>query len=73
MFERHGEREEVGIGVLQGPGYLLYKTSTPGRPSFPMLRKMGAKLDELEETSFVAARADRATSPTPSRDHNFAG
>jgi magnesium transporter len=54
MFERHRERDEMREGVFsKGTGYLLYKiVDTCVDASFPMLRKMGAKLDQLEDDIF---------------------
>jgi magnesium transporter len=54
MFERYREREEVREGIFsKGTGYLLYKiVDTCVDASFPMLRKMGAKLDELDDQIF---------------------
>jgi magnesium transporter len=60
MFERYREREEVREGVFsKGTGYLLYKiVDTIVDASFPMLRKMGAKLDQLEDDIFEG-RSDK--------------
>jgi magnesium transporter len=60
MFERYREREEVRAGVFsKGTGYLLYKiVDTCVDASFPMLRKMGAKLDQLEDDIFEG-RSDK--------------
>ena len=54
MFERYRERAEVREGVFsKGTGYLLYKiVDTCVDASFPMLRKLGAKLDQLEDDIF---------------------
>jgi magnesium transporter len=54
MFERYRERDEVRESVFsKGTGYLLYRiVDTCVDASFPMLRKMGAKLDELEDDIF---------------------
>jgi magnesium transporter len=54
MFERYRERDEVRESVFsKGTGYLLYKiVDTCVDASFPMLRKMGAKLDQLEDDIF---------------------
>ena len=54
----------------KGPGYLLYKiVDDCVDASFPMLRKMGNKLERLEEDIFEgsAPRRSCATSPTSSR------
>ena len=60
MFERYREREEVRSNTFgKGTGYLLYKiVDTCVDASFPMLRKMGAKLDELEDDIFEG-RSDK--------------
>jgi magnesium transporter len=60
MFERHREREEVRASVFsKGTGYLLYKiVDTCVDASFPMLRKMGAKLDQLEDDIFEGRSAE---------------
>jgi magnesium transporter len=60
MFERYRERDEVREGVFsKGTGYLLYKiVDTCVDASFPMLRKMGAKLDQLEDDIFEG-RSDK--------------
>jgi magnesium transporter len=59
MFERHRERDEVRESVFsKGTGYLLYKiVDTCVDASFPMLRKMGAKLDQLEDDIFEGRSA----------------
>lgn len=59
MFERYRERDEVREGVFsKGTGYLLYKiVDTCVDASFPMLRKMGAKLDQLEDDIFEGRSA----------------
>ena len=51
MFERMGEREELRETTFsKGSGYLLYKiVDTNVDAAFPMLRKMGNKLDRLED------------------------
>ena len=51
MFERMGEREELRESTFsKGSGYLLYKiVDTNVDAAFPMLRKMGTKLDRLED------------------------
>ena len=60
MFERYRERQEVRAGVFsKGTGYLLYKiVDTCVDASFPMLRKMGAKLDQLEDDIFEGRSAE---------------
>jgi magnesium transporter len=59
MFERYREREEVREGVFsKGTGYLLYKiVDTCVDASFPMLRRMGEKLDRLEDDIFEGRSA----------------
>jgi magnesium transporter len=59
MFERYREREEVREGVFsKGTGYLLYKiVDTCVDASFPMLRRMGDKLDRLEDDIFEGRSA----------------
>ena len=54
MFERYRERDEVREATFsKGTGYLLYRiVDTCVDASFPMLRKMGAKLDQLEDDIF---------------------
>ncbi|MFP5343151.1 MAG: magnesium transporter CorA family protein [Candidatus Limnocylindria bacterium] len=54
MFERYREREELREDVFsKGSGYLLYKIVDTGvDASFPMLRKMGLKLERLEDDIF---------------------
>ena len=50
MFERMGEREELRESTFsKGSGYLLYKIVDTNDAAFPMLRKMGNKLDRLED------------------------
>jgi magnesium transporter len=60
MFERYREREEVREPVFsKGTGYLLYRiVDTCVDASFPMLRKMGAKLDALEDDIFEGRSAE---------------
>jgi magnesium transporter len=59
MYERYRERDEMREGVFsKGTGYLLYKiVDTCVDASFPMLRKMGAKLDQLEDDIFEGRSA----------------
>lgn len=54
MFERYREKEDLREDVFsKGPGYLLYKIVDTGvDASFPMLRKMGLKLERLEDDIF---------------------
>src|SRR3954452_17779166 len=54
LFERCRSREEVREQLFsRGPGYLLYKVVDDCvDASFPMLRKMGNKLERLEEDIF---------------------
>src|SRR3954447_15423360 len=60
MFERYRARAAVRDDVFaKGTGYLLYKiVDTCVDASFPMLRKMGAKLDQLEDDIFEG-RSDK--------------
>jgi magnesium transporter len=59
MFERYRERDEVRQATFsKGTGYLLYRiVDTCVDASFPMLRKMGAKLDQLEDDIFEGRSA----------------
>ncbi|CAN5593026.1 magnesium/cobalt transporter CorA [soil metagenome] len=54
MFERYREKEDLREDVFsKGSGYLLYKIVDTGvDASFPMLRKMGLKLERLEDDIF---------------------
>jgi magnesium transporter len=54
MFERYREKLELREDVFsKGSGYLLYKIVDTGvDASFPMLRKMGLKLERLEDDIF---------------------
>jgi magnesium transporter len=60
MFERYRERELVREDVFsKGTGYLLYKiVDTCVDASFPMLRRMGDKLDRLEDDIFEGRSAE---------------
>jgi magnesium transporter len=60
MFERYREREEVREATFSnGTGYLLYRiVDTCVDASFPMLRRMGDKLDRLEDDIFEG-RSDK--------------
>ncbi|HEX5825565.1 MAG TPA: magnesium transporter CorA family protein, partial [Candidatus Limnocylindrales bacterium] len=51
MFERYREKQDVREATFsKGSGYLLYKiVDTNVDAAFPMLRKMGNKLDQLED------------------------
>ncbi len=55
LFERCRTNEEQRDAIFsKGPGYLLYKiVDDCVDASFPMLRKMGNKLDRIEESIFV--------------------
>jgi magnesium transporter len=57
MFERYRQNDELRESVFsKGPGYLLYKiVDTAVDASFPQLRRMGEKLDRLEDDIFEAA------------------
>ena len=54
MFERYREKPELREATFSsGSGYLLYKiVDTCVDASFPMLRKMGLKLDRIEDDIF---------------------
>ena len=54
MFERYREKDDLREDVFsKGSGYLLYKIVDTGvDASFPMLRKMGLKLERLEDDIF---------------------
>ncbi len=54
MFERYREKEDLREATFsKGSGYLLYKiVDTCVDASFPMLRKMGLKLERLEDDIF---------------------
>jgi magnesium transporter len=60
MFERYRARDEVRDNVLgKGTGYLLYKiVDTCVDASFPMLRRIGDKLDRLEDDIFEGRSAE---------------
>jgi magnesium transporter len=59
MFERMGERDDLREQIFsKGAGYLLYRiVDACVDASFPMLRKMGLKLDQLEDDIFEARRS----------------
>jgi len=59
MFERYREREHYREDVFsKGTGYLLYKiVDTCVDASFPMLRRMGDKLDRIEDDIFEGRSA----------------
>ena len=70
LFERCRTNEELRESLFsKGPGYLLYRiVDDCVDASFPMLRKMGNKLERIEEDIFEdAGRTSCATSPTSSR------
>ena len=53
MFERYRERRAARVDVLEGPGLPALQDRRHGvDASFPMLRKMGEKLDRLEDDIF---------------------
>jgi magnesium transporter len=54
MFERYREKADLREATFsKGTGYLLYKiVDTCVDASFPMLRKMGLKLDRIEDDIF---------------------
>src|ERR687887_764696 len=59
LFERCRTREDLRDQLFsKGPGYLLYKiVDDCVDASFPMLRKMGNKLERLEDDIFEGERA----------------
>ena len=75
MFERYREKEELREATFsKGSGYLLYKiVDTSVDASFPMLRKMGVKLDRLEDDIFEGRSSEivRAISDTKQEIINF--
>jgi magnesium transporter len=58
LFERFAEREELRDATFsKGSGYLLYEIiDRCVDASFPMLRKMGLRLDQLEDDIFEQER-----------------
>jgi magnesium transporter len=60
LFERYSEREELRESVFsKGSGYLLYKlVDTCVDASFPMLRKIGLKLERIEDDIFEGDAPD---------------
>lgn len=60
LFDRYGRNDEVRESVFsKGTGYLLYKIVDTGvDSSFPMLRRMGDKLDRLEDDIFEGRSAE---------------
>lgn len=60
LFERYGRNDELRESVFsKGTGYLLYKIVDTGvDASFPMLRRMGDKLDQLEDDIFEGRSAE---------------
>jgi magnesium transporter len=60
LFERCRTNEELRESLFsKGPGYLLYKiVDDCVDASFPMLRKMGNKLERIEEEIFEGASAE---------------
>jgi magnesium transporter len=60
LFERVRNSEELRENVFsKGPGYLLYKIVDDSvDASFPMLRKMGNKLERIEEEIFEGKPED---------------
>jgi magnesium transporter len=58
LFERFGEREDLREQTFsKGSGYLLYRIiDACVDASFPMLRKMGLKLEQLEDDIFEQER-----------------
>jgi magnesium transporter len=60
LFDRYGERKELREQVFsKGSGYLLYKlVDTCVDASFPMLRKIGLKLERIEDDIFEGDAPD---------------
>jgi magnesium transporter len=60
LFERYAQNDELRESVFsKGTGYLLYKIVDTGvDASFPMLRRMGEKLDQLEDDIFEGRSAE---------------
>ena len=60
LFERVRNSEELRESIFsKGPGYLLYKIVDDSvDASFPMLRKMGNKLERIEEDIFEDEQAE---------------
>jgi magnesium transporter len=60
LFERVRNNEELRESVFsKGPGYLLYKIVDDSvDASFPMLRKMGNKLERIEQDIFEDEQAE---------------
>ncbi len=60
LFERYAQNDELRASVFsKGTGYLLYKIVDTGvDASFPMLRRMGEKLDQLEDDIFEGRSAE---------------
>ena len=75
MFERYREKEDLRETTFAGgSGYLLYKIAdTCVDASFPMLRKMGLKLDRLEDDIFEGRSSEivREISDTKQEIINF--
>jgi len=75
MFERYREKDDLREATFsKGSGYLLYKiVDTCVDASFPMLRKMGVKLDELEDDIFEGRSSEivRSISDTKQEIINF--
>ena len=75
MFERYREKDDLREATFsKGSGYVLYKiVDTCVDASFPMLRKMGVKLDELEDDIFEGRSSEivRSISDTKQEIINF--
>jgi magnesium transporter len=75
MFERYREKGDLREATFsKGSGYLLYKiVDTCVDASFPMLRKMGVKLDDLEDDIFEGRSSEivRSISDTKQEIINF--
>src|SRR3954463_16261798 len=75
MFERYREKDDLREATFsKGSGYLLYKiVDTCVDASFPMLRKMAVKLDDLEDDIFEGRSSEivRSISDTKQEIINF--
>src|SRR3954447_424478 len=69
LFDRCGTNEVFGEQMFEkGPGYLLYKIGGDSCDyCFPMLRKIGGKLERLEEEIFARAGADVLPDPSDTK------
>jgi len=75
MFDRYREKDDLREATFsKGSGYLLYKiVDTCVDASFPMLRKMSTKLDDLEDDIFEGRSSEivRSISDTKQEIINF--